>query len=1578
MRNQLDKAIRRVMAARRAEHRRAAVLVILALLTILSVSWRLHQVGTAMTDDEYSCGYEEHVHSDACYTEVLTCGYEDGASETPADSAEEDGEAAPTAHSHTADCYQRVLTCTLPEHTHTLECLADLTADVETPADWDEQSKGVSSVWSDAMTEIAQRQLGYTESAKNFTVDEALGETLEQAHHYTRYGDWYGNPYGSWDVMFVAFCQHYAGIPEDVIPQCASLLQLRTELENAHPEYITPGGSEATPGDIVLYTNAAGEETIGIVTAYDGANLTVVSGAVDGAVAAVTVAEADVTNTIRVLDAYGVYAQTGASDESEELSFDADAILERDGAVAYIVWQRPDSIMPAAEDDDTLTAAAATPEHDSEGNLKLDKLLTSTAISIKQGNVWEPLDDTSSIKDGTPVRVEIAYKVPANAFKPGGNTATYTLPAGIYPKKDLTGDITDSNDEIIGTFTLTKNSPTITFTFNNDTNHEFHGTFKFETTIDYSETGGDGQIHLGEKTYTVEPEYSLKTKKEHTLPEDKSKVSYTVTVNAPNGTHNQTVTITDQLAAENTANGSYDTSSIKIDGKPLSEYADAAIIYNADGKGFTITGLPPLGYNQSYKLTYDVTVAAVTGADGSGTIVNTAKGTTSTLQSKEAKDTVTVQESSIAKAGTYNAAKHRINWAIKVKNPGGDLAGYKVTDTQVTQLDIVGDVTLKRADGTVVTTITGNDFLTNGYTFPAGSNASSYTFTYQTAAPDPVNGTVSATNQATLENGSRSYTATANVSTGVGKVDIRKYPGTVTPLENGDQKVMWNITGTVPAGVNSFKIVDNIREPLYGVKTQLETAIRNNLLLTMEGGTTLTWAQAVDEGIQIQLSLFSNGSNNWDDPDNGISVPDDATAVHRIRLQFSRPDGEKLRILRCTISDIPTVAKTSDMANNTTRHFVNRVEIYSNNAGNEGWSGTYDYTKIGSITKETSGKSDDGYKQNNSTTYAKNKVIWYRIKLNLGSGDVDKTKALTVVDKIPDGMKLATDSVSLGSYRIAADLDTKPKNVYTGHITKLGENQYGLVFGRDTYWSIDTSDPKQLTIKVLPVTLKSLIDPNKTTDHYVEIRYALQLDDAAAWNERTLEAKTYTNAATWDGASTSSGMTITRPKKELLDKTGNYDAKTHQANYTLCINPRAEDLAPGSDALELTDTMESTYFGKTGMELMLDSIKVYEYILQDGDWVKGNEVKDIVRVEKVEETASTRKYKFVLPDEKALVLEYSYKMNPGNLATDMSVKNTAALAGRKSVGSNVPVKNDSASATVHNAVLTVAKTDSATNLAITASPATFEIYHYNRISQGWDFIRTENTGSNGSFDLTFAQSPAEGSSHLATGNLYKLVETVAPEDYARDKTPHYFIWNNDATDDDKKAAALTAATGTTVPDGVTTANVSFLGVNGDRATMAIPNKQNCLTLRKIWYGVGNDTIEAPVDEIQVQLYRYKDGKDKAAAETVGEPVTLTKADGWTKKISSLESGYHYYVEELGTDSGALVFYEVKYSESNDTGVTGGGTITITNKQKPSYELPATGAAGTPPYTAAGALIMGIALMLKYLINKRSHLRGGDN
>ena len=158
-----------------------------------------------------------------------------------------------------------------------------------------------------------------------------------------------------------------------------------------------------------------------------------------------------------------------------------------------------------------------------------------------------------------------------------------------------------------------------------------------------------------------------------------------------------------------------------------------------------------------------------------------------------------------------------------------------------------------------------------------------------------------------------------------------------------------------------------------------------------------------------------------------------------------------------------------------------------------------------------------------------------------------------------------------------------------------------------------------------------------------------------------------------------------------------------------------------------------------------------------------------------------------------------------------------------------------------------------------------------------------------------------------------------------------------------------------------------MGVNGNRGTMDIPNKQNILTLHKIWYGLENDTIDAPVDKIQVQLYRYPATSLKINAKPVGGPITLTKDEGWTKKIP-LDSGYIYYVKELGTDTGALIFYEVNYSENNETGVIGGGTITITNKLKPSYELPATGGIGTTLFYVIGGGLMAVAAVL--LVTKK--------
>lgn len=234
--------------------------------------------GHAHTDDCYTlqrgeliCGQEEregHHHTDACYTETtreLTCGLE-----------ESDG------HQHTDECYaweqvltcgqeesegQLVLTCNLEEgevtttisdtpvcgleeHTHTLACYSDPAADVETAQIWERAIKNVELTgdWREDVIAIAKTQLGYQESAKNYIVLED-GETIKG---YTRYGAWYGDPYGDWCAMFASFVLNYAeveGIPLDANCQhwIETLSKEENDLYRPADEYLPQ------PGDLVFF-----------------------------------------------------------------------------------------------------------------------------------------------------------------------------------------------------------------------------------------------------------------------------------------------------------------------------------------------------------------------------------------------------------------------------------------------------------------------------------------------------------------------------------------------------------------------------------------------------------------------------------------------------------------------------------------------------------------------------------------------------------------------------------------------------------------------------------------------------------------------------------------------------------------------------------------------------------------------------------------------------------------------------------------------------------------------------------------------------------------------------------------------------------------------------------------------------------------------------------------------------------------------------------------------------------------------------------------------------------------------------
>lgn len=206
------------------------------------------------------CGLTEHVHEDSCYETVVltddaghvhtdTCYQEEKTLQCPMEEQED--------HSHTEECYilSKTLICTLPEregdgcaavlvcpmeeHIHDERCYGPTEpaesqaetlpegnpeADLETAEQW-EASFGtleLSGDWSADLVALAKTQLGYGESRENYILAED-GSVLG----YTRYGQWYGEPYAPWDGMFVSFCLHYAGV-EGIGPEQDCVLWLET------------------------------------------------------------------------------------------------------------------------------------------------------------------------------------------------------------------------------------------------------------------------------------------------------------------------------------------------------------------------------------------------------------------------------------------------------------------------------------------------------------------------------------------------------------------------------------------------------------------------------------------------------------------------------------------------------------------------------------------------------------------------------------------------------------------------------------------------------------------------------------------------------------------------------------------------------------------------------------------------------------------------------------------------------------------------------------------------------------------------------------------------------------------------------------------------------------------------------------------------------------------------------------------------------------------------------------------------------------------------------------------------------
>lgn len=1716
MRNQFNEIMQKLRAQRVRARRYTAMLLVLAMLTSLSVSWRLHQVGTALTtDNEYSCGMEEHVHTDDCYTEELVCGYEEGEPEDPdsafsvdseptteepeaepeepepeeiepevhhhtADcyetvlvehkeltcgqeehthdetcpvdpdtgdflcgfeehthtddcytteteteeklicgyeegqvlsdgtAADDDGIAAledtntatsvaeddssseavsePVLHHHTEACYKKVLTCTIPEHTHTLACLADYSADVETDDDWQKYSVGLSDNWNEALLAVAKEQLGYKESEKNFQTDEALGDIID-VHHYTRYGAFYGNPYADWDVAFIAFCQHYAGIPKTEIPQRLGLEALRADMDAMGFAYLTEGEDaayEAIPGDVVTYNKngTADDETIGIVETVGDDSLTVISGAVEGAVAEVTVPFTDVTSTILVDQAYGDYV--GEADDRDGSHDDEIAVQPAD---------EKDATAVDASEDDIFNITGALDLND-EKNQK-DLGLTFTFQKLV-GNEYGNVGSNEIIEEGDNVQVVVGFKAPAGTFKTGqnGNKAYYNLPYKLAEPLS-NKDITDNHGNKIGRMDVnTDGLVVITFSDNvADFNYKeyFEGTFKVwgkafakdDSTSDTITFPGHGNSFTLKKKSDISIHKDVDSK--IIFEKGRTYFKYTIKVNSTNGTEGKTVTINDNITNLWNVTGQFVQASFKL----TKDGADAAIPVGypkietkSDGtSSFTIEGLEALQAGGNYTLTYlyEITNANTLPKDG-GNVTNSATASygNNTSNPDGTWKQIMSPEMSVKKEGVYGGNNSdtvmtgRVLWTITVDNPSGrDLNGFKVTDTVKT----VGVIILDQNDvkGNIIQIKDGNnnevDKIVNGkaekgeakvsndkrsfeYTFPANSTSTKYTFTYCTTVPfDALNdnaGPVQVLNEVKIDKDGEEYRGDGSANVSKREALLLKVPlgGTELEADNNRLKTVWELVIRSDASADTakqFTIRDYFESPTnkngqtmdhYADKSKLEEELTAVGSKNNEKGlffdVLVNGAYRRVYGIEAMKALGADVTIQYYTDEDSTKEADENTDKVR---SFTITVDWKGRTTPLSVVQIHAKGYTTYVDSADSLKSGEKLSIYNYiKMGDNEKNAKSDYEKptkkTPNLGKLVSTNEWTGFKDSADIDYTgENTLIWYKLLLK----NLDDNEA-TVTDTLPAGLEYT------GTYYVGwSTAETEGRNqndklmpFITGGSNEGAQNTQYLEKPTVT----GTADAGQTLVFKLK-DLNTLHNP-KEGSYQIAIIFSVKVTDDY-WDDISENpTKKYPNEATWDKSDKKARADafVTR-KNSYVEKRNDYKDGNKEVTYTVEINKEGKPLSTAGKSLVLHDVL--TVPSKISAEIDLPNIKLYD----DG----GNDVTTRMRCkpDEVVDDGTNKTYKITVevPDGAHYTLKYTYKfIVPDNVAygAQYQIKNTVGMFGNSETPSELVYKHSGAAGSVtqdNTNTLKVYKveTDKFYN---TLPGATFKLWQYT--NGRWTVAQETCTTKEGGllvFQYAKNGTVASDAVSVAASVLYKLEEIEAPDGYICDSTPHYFLMLNANQTKEEAYAAIRNAE-------VAEANIRFVAANQTEPPMYVENTAKQITIRKVWQDAnGKQESNVNHEPITVKITRYKDGIVDATWSP--KSITLSSDNDWTyiypdssKNDAPLEEGYTYAVEEETVPAGYNVSYTDQNGNERHTGFTSGDSVTITNMKETNW------------------------------------------
>ena len=1598
--------------------------------------------------DEYGaliCGEFEHIHDDSCYTTEyeLVCGLDEGelveepnpayqempASRPVVDLPTEPAETTPdepVLHHHTDACYTEELVCTIPEHHHTVECLADTQADVETAEEWQAAANvALNGNWAEDLLTVAKSQLDYQQSDKNFKLDV---EDQQVLRGYSRYGAWYGNPYGAWDVMFLSYCLHFAGVPQTVVPQRAGVMALHSDLRGS--QWLTDAdGSTARPGDIVIYNTLTTEqvavdessygialldldedpdtaaqltasepqvdtrtvttETVGVVSAVDpdAGTLTVISGNVDGKVAEVPAAMSDVTSVISVTGAYAAETTAAAPEDpagsQEELDGSYALLEDEEGFGATVDWV-------GDADPYGIALLAAGDDHD------LNTWITDVNYEkTTDGKKWTSIGAGSvTVDSGTRVRVNLKYTVKPGVLTPTNNTLTYQLPKGLPMPDVVTGNIVDESDKdeadnakVVGSFTVDTDG-TVTLTFTDEkfigTDDKgglpFTGTFKAAVTASADNFEDKKEFTFKDGyTLTIEPkmaDISLRKLGAHNRDYGNLGIGQPLVENQPDGTF-----LVNYIVEVSTKNGTKDT--------------------------VTITDTLNRGENNSmYKLlgTYVTDSFKLYKMDAQGTLTEQQTFPTYDLTKGSDYTTVTLSSLPALDAGEKYVWRYAVKFDSASFNNSTDGTGFirnhaeakagsslKAEDNQkltMSQARITKKGEYKPEDGQIewkITVsvpsaiITGN-FLV-GYVvkddLPAG---------VKIVGEVNVGGKKISAEE--FRNNGEGYTITSADMNGRNKLEITFR--TTTPIGGG------SVTNTATASKDgkTFTASDTVslRQGDWSLSKSIATR-----------GETPTWnLSATNKAGEAEFTLWdvladAKNDQGEEKKDTHYAIAKELDDAIKANLTLTMHDNTKL-----TYAQAVEAGNTIEMT-----YYADRDGTTQVNAGNSSIrvrSFTI-HVKAGDNQNPVRSISVTGIPTHEERDDVPTGEVWtYKntIRIDGVNGKASDTDTYRSYKKFEKGVAKSSgdetgyltgsntfEKNDIGGHKLRYQLvlqtdqddadaievnDILPENVdfeIDSVKISLDEDAFVKPDKLTTAKATAAYDPatRQLTVKIKDY------NPDANKPHRIRIRYEVDVgtDTQLAWKNPSVGKLTYTNTATWGELTETTTTTVTR-KVEQVKKTGWQDTgNDRKLHYQVVINPAHEDLSAGqtkAEKIELWDNISTTNGAIATGDV--NSVKLYFYNYDETVGVTtGEEVpRNMYRILEADKNGWLH---MEIPNMAALILVYDCNVKDGSAAANYQVSNTVTLSNKSKSSADSITYQVKADATATTAQFVLRKKDSYSGVSLKG--AEFTIYQYDTVSGQFvpwtgNGTGTLTTDENGQASLAVLNS--ETASCLKPDVLYKLVETKAPTDYQLDATPHYLLFRNNASAENEQKA-FANATGVAEGTTILTVNDETVDLNSNvqvgsaaqTTTAQYTNRYSNLTVSKLWLDADTrQPVEPAVNSIHIKVWRYTDNdKDR----TPFAEADLTADNNWTWS----ESGDKL---PLTDEKGNAYHYLVEETTTGNWNVyidnngVQTGNITVQNYVYTGYELPSTGGMGTAPFGVLGGALAAAAALL--LVRKR--------